>query len=123
MIRERDHGAIPGLPVAVLLFVVLAALVYALVVTVPVAPAWRTVVTALTIVFDVLLFTGLFVVNPNEGGRRPASRARSSIPKAASCSSSVTTSARRRPPACAGRTRSTRRNGFRCACATSRARI
>jgi regulator of protease activity HflC (stomatin/prohibitin superfamily) len=67
MIRERDHGAIPGLPVAVLLFVVLAALVYALVVTAPVAPAWRTVVTALTIVFDVLLFTGLFVVNPNEG--------------------------------------------------------
>jgi regulator of protease activity HflC (stomatin/prohibitin superfamily) len=67
MIREREHGAIPGLPVAVLLFVVLAALVYALVVTAPVAPAWRTVVTALTIVFDALLFTGLFVVNPNEG--------------------------------------------------------
>ena len=67
MIREREHGAIPGLPVAVLLFVVLAALVYSLVVTAPVAPAWRTVVTALMIVFDALLFTGLFVVNPNEG--------------------------------------------------------
>jgi len=67
MIREREHGALPGLPVAVLLFVVLVALVYSLVVSAPTAPVWQTIATAFLVLFDVLLFTGLFVVNPNEG--------------------------------------------------------
>ena len=67
MIRERELGALPGLPMALLFFVVLCGLVYALISS----AAWGSVVwivaLSIAILLDVLLFMGLFVVNPNEG--------------------------------------------------------
>jgi regulator of protease activity HflC (stomatin/prohibitin superfamily) len=67
MMREREHGTFPGLPLALLLFVVLCALVYTLISGVGESSvAWNVAVSA-ALLLDVLLFTGLFVVNPNEG--------------------------------------------------------
>ena len=67
MIRERELGTLPGLPMALLFFVVLCGLVYALISS----AAWGSVVwivaLSIAILLDVLLFMGLFVVNPNEG--------------------------------------------------------
>jgi regulator of protease activity HflC (stomatin/prohibitin superfamily) len=66
MIRERVHGAIPGLPMALLFVVVGGALVYATINTAgDSTPLSIGLVVALLL--DVLLATGLFVVNPNEG--------------------------------------------------------
>jgi regulator of protease activity HflC (stomatin/prohibitin superfamily) len=67
MLREREHGSLPGLPVAVVLFVVLCALVYLLVSTAGTLPVPASIAIALAVLFDLFLFGGLFVVNPNEG--------------------------------------------------------
>ncbi len=67
MIREREHGTLPGLPMALLFFVVLCGLVYALVTAAAEASAVWIVALSIAILLDVLLFMGLFVVNPNEG--------------------------------------------------------
>jgi regulator of protease activity HflC (stomatin/prohibitin superfamily) len=66
MIRERDFAALPGLPMALLLLAVLGFAIYGLF-AVSEGSALGIVALSLTIVFDVLLFAGLFVVNPNEG--------------------------------------------------------
>ena len=66
MIRERDYAAVPGLPMALLLLVVLGLTIYGLIAALN-GSAWRIVALSLTIVFDLLLFAGLFIVNPNEG--------------------------------------------------------
>jgi regulator of protease activity HflC (stomatin/prohibitin superfamily) len=66
MIRERDFAALPGLPMALLLLVVLGLTIYGLIAAAN-GSAWRIVALSLTIVFDLLLFAGLFIVNPNEG--------------------------------------------------------
>jgi regulator of protease activity HflC (stomatin/prohibitin superfamily) len=67
MIRERELGALPGLPMALLFFVVLCGLVYTLVNSVPASSAVWIVSLSIAILLDVLMFIGLFVVNPNEG--------------------------------------------------------
>jgi regulator of protease activity HflC (stomatin/prohibitin superfamily) len=67
MIREREHGTLPGLPMALLFFVVLCGLVYALVTAAGEASAVWIVALSIAILLDILLFMGLFVVNPNEG--------------------------------------------------------
>lgn len=67
MLREREHGSLPGLPVAVVLFVVLCGLVYLLVSTAGTLPVPASIAIALAVLFDLFLFGGLFVVNPNEG--------------------------------------------------------
>ena len=67
MIRERELGALPGLPMALLLFVVLCGLVYALVASAGEGSVVWIVALSIAILLDVLLFMGLFVVNPNEG--------------------------------------------------------
>jgi regulator of protease activity HflC (stomatin/prohibitin superfamily) len=67
MIREREHGTLPGLPMALLFFVVLCGLVYALVTAAAEASAVWIVALSIAILLDILLFMGLFVVNPNEG--------------------------------------------------------
>jgi regulator of protease activity HflC (stomatin/prohibitin superfamily) len=66
MIRERDYAALPGLPMALLLLVVLGFAIYGLIAAAN-GSAWRIVALSLTIVFDLFLFVGLFIVNPNEG--------------------------------------------------------
>ena len=67
MIRERELGALPGLPMALLFFVVLCGLVYALVASAGEGSVVWIVALSIAILLDVLLFMGLFVVNPNEG--------------------------------------------------------
>ena len=67
MIRERELGALPGLPMALLFFVVLCGLVYALIASAAGGSVVWIVALSIAILLDVLLFMGLFVVNPNEG--------------------------------------------------------
>ena len=67
MIRERELGALPGLPMAALFFVVLCGLVYALIASAAGGSVVWIVALSIAILLDVLLFMGLFVVNPNEG--------------------------------------------------------
>jgi len=67
MIRERELGALPGLPMALLFFVMLCGLVYALIMSAAEGSVVRIVALSIAILLDVLLFMGLFVVNPNEG--------------------------------------------------------
>jgi regulator of protease activity HflC (stomatin/prohibitin superfamily) len=67
MIRERQLGALPGLPMALLFFVVLCGLVYALIASAAGGSVVWIVALSIAILLDVLLFMGLFVVNPNEG--------------------------------------------------------
>ena len=67
MIRERELGALPGMPMALLFFVVLCGLVYALVASAAEGSVVWIVALSIAILLDVLLFMGLFVVNPNEG--------------------------------------------------------
>jgi regulator of protease activity HflC (stomatin/prohibitin superfamily) len=66
MIRERDYGALPGLPMALLLVAVLAYLSYALV-SGDDPSAMRIVTLCVALVLDIVLLLGLFIVNPNEG--------------------------------------------------------
>jgi regulator of protease activity HflC (stomatin/prohibitin superfamily) len=67
MIREREHGTLPGLTMALLFFVVLCGLVYALIGSAGEGSVVWIVALSIAILLDVLLFMGLFVVNPNEG--------------------------------------------------------
>ena len=67
MIRERELGTLPGLPMALLFFVVLCGLVYALISSAAEGSVVWIVALSIAILLDVLLFMGLFVVNPNEG--------------------------------------------------------
>jgi regulator of protease activity HflC (stomatin/prohibitin superfamily) len=67
MIRERELGSLPGIPLAVLFFLVLCGLVYVLITTAPESSAAWIVSLSIAILLDVLMFMGLFVVNPNEG--------------------------------------------------------
>jgi regulator of protease activity HflC (stomatin/prohibitin superfamily) len=67
MLREREHGSLPGLPLAAVLFVVLCGLVYLLISTAGTVPVPASIGLALAVLFDLFLFGGLFVVNPNEG--------------------------------------------------------
>jgi regulator of protease activity HflC (stomatin/prohibitin superfamily) len=67
MIRERELGSLPGIPMAVLFFLVLCGLVYVLITTAPESSAAWIVSLSIAILLDVLMFMGLFVVNPNEG--------------------------------------------------------
>jgi regulator of protease activity HflC (stomatin/prohibitin superfamily) len=67
MIREREYAALPGLVVALLLFVAAALLVYLLVAGADGGSAGRLVALSLALVFDLFLFAGLYIVNPNEG--------------------------------------------------------
>jgi regulator of protease activity HflC (stomatin/prohibitin superfamily) len=67
MIREREYAALPGLVVALLLFVAAALLVYLLVAGAVGGSAGRLVALSLALVFDLFLFAGLYIVNPNEG--------------------------------------------------------
>jgi regulator of protease activity HflC (stomatin/prohibitin superfamily) len=67
MIREREMPALPGLPVALLLLMVLGVLVYLLIDRGETLGAGEIVGVALLIVFDCFLMIGLLIVNPNEG--------------------------------------------------------
>ena len=106
MIRERELGALPGLPMAPLFFVVLCGLVYALIASAAEGSVVWIVALSIAILLDVLLFMGLFVVNPNEG-------------RVLQLFGDYVGTVRRR--GCAGRTPSTPSGGSRCASGTSRA--
>ena len=67
MIREREHGTFPGLPMAILFFVILCGLAYTLISGAGERSAAWNVVLSVLLLLDVLMFMGLFVVNPNEG--------------------------------------------------------
>src|SRR4029078_6390504 len=66
MMRERQLGTVPGPPMAILFFVVLVGLVYTLIAGVTERPAILTIGLGVLTLLDLLLFAGLFVVNPNE---------------------------------------------------------
>lgn len=67
MIRERRFDALPGLPVALVLIAVFAALVSLVVARATAQSALANISLAVLMLFDILLLVGLFVVNPNEG--------------------------------------------------------
>ena len=67
MVRERDYAALPGLPVFLVLVLILAATGYWLYASIDAASAWGIVGAVLTLLLDVFLMAGLFIVNPNEG--------------------------------------------------------
>jgi len=67
MMRERQLGTVPGPPMAILFFVVLVGLIYTLIAGAAVRPVILTIGLGVLTLLDLLLFAGLFVVNPNEG--------------------------------------------------------
>jgi regulator of protease activity HflC (stomatin/prohibitin superfamily) len=66
MIREREHSALPGLPITLLLLVTFGLLIYALVNLDDPTPL-PVVGLSLALILNAFLFAGLFIVNPNEG--------------------------------------------------------
>jgi regulator of protease activity HflC (stomatin/prohibitin superfamily) len=67
MIRERDYAALPGLPIALLLLLVLGFVVYLLITGAERASGLRILGLSAILLTDIFLFAGLFIVNPNEG--------------------------------------------------------
>jgi len=67
MMRERQLGTVPGPPMALLFFVLLVGLVYTLIAGAAERPVLLTIGLGVLTLLDLLLFAGLFVVNPNEG--------------------------------------------------------
>src|SRR5436190_5199305 len=67
MMRERQLGTVPGPPMALLFFVLLVGLVYTLIAGAAERPVILTIALGVLTLLDLLLFAGLFVVNPNEG--------------------------------------------------------
>ena len=66
MIRERDYGTLPGLPIALALLVVFGLLIY-LFINLGQPSTLVILALALALVLDTFLMFGLFIVNPNEG--------------------------------------------------------
>jgi regulator of protease activity HflC (stomatin/prohibitin superfamily) len=66
MMRERQLGTVPGPPMAILFFVILVGLVYVLFTGVGQRPVAMSLGLVALVLLDLLLFVGLFVVNPNE---------------------------------------------------------
>jgi len=66
MMRERQLGTVPGPPMALLFFVLLVGLVYILIAGAEARPVILTIGLGVLVLLDVLLFVGLFMVNPNE---------------------------------------------------------
>src|SRR5215207_1698327 len=67
MIRERNYGALPGLPMLLLFLVVGALCVLGIGRGADDGPAALVIGSALGLLLTVFLSAGLFVVNPNEG--------------------------------------------------------
>jgi regulator of protease activity HflC (stomatin/prohibitin superfamily) len=67
MIREREYGALPGLPTLLVLIAVTAAAVYGMVAGIRAADASVIVWSSIAVLVIVFLMAGVFVVNPNEG--------------------------------------------------------
>jgi len=66
MIREREHAALPGLPVLIVLLAVIVVSVYGILTGARTDSPQTMVISALTLVLTAFLLAGLFVVNPNE---------------------------------------------------------
>jgi regulator of protease activity HflC (stomatin/prohibitin superfamily) len=66
MIREREHAALPGLPVLIGLLAVIVGSGYEILNGARAHSPQTVVVSALVLVLAALLVAGLFVVNPNE---------------------------------------------------------
>ena len=66
MIREREHAALPGLPVALVLIAVEIVSIYAVVRAAQGDSPWAVAAWAGLLVLGLFLLTGLIVVNPNE---------------------------------------------------------
>ena len=67
MIRERNYGALPGLPMLLLFIIVLVLCILGIAKGVDDGPAAMVIGSALTLLLTIFLSAGLFVVNPNEG--------------------------------------------------------
>ena len=67
MIRERDYGALPGLPMVLVLLFVLGLLIYLLVDGADGGSGWYLGGLSVAILLDIFLLCGVFIVNPNEG--------------------------------------------------------
>ena len=67
MIRERNYGALPGLPMLLLFLVVLILSVVGIINGANEGSAVMGISSALVLLLTVFLSAGLFVVNPNEG--------------------------------------------------------
>src|SRR6187200_1408058 len=66
MIRERNYGALPGLPMLVLFLAVVILCVLGIIRAGDGSPA-MTIGLALVVLLTIFLSAGVFVVNPNEG--------------------------------------------------------
>ena len=67
MIRERDYAALPGLPIALLLLLVLGFVVYLIITGAERASGLRILGLSAILLTGIFLLAGLFIVNPNEG--------------------------------------------------------
>ncbi len=67
MIREREHGALSGWAVLVVLLAAIAVLVRQAVVTIAAHQDALAIACLVALAFAVFLLAGLFIVNPNEG--------------------------------------------------------
>lgn len=67
MIRERNYGALPGLPMLLLFIVVVVLCILGIAKGVDDGPVLMVIGSALTLLLTIFLSAGLFVVNPNEG--------------------------------------------------------
>jgi regulator of protease activity HflC (stomatin/prohibitin superfamily) len=67
MIREREYGALPGLPMFLVLIVALAGGAYGMVAGIRAADALVIVLSSIAMLVIAFLMAGVFVVNPNEG--------------------------------------------------------
>jgi regulator of protease activity HflC (stomatin/prohibitin superfamily) len=67
MIRERENAALPGLPVLIGTVVLIGLSIYETIEGAREAAPATIIGSALVLVAGILLLTGLFVVNPNEG--------------------------------------------------------
>jgi regulator of protease activity HflC (stomatin/prohibitin superfamily) len=66
MIHEREHAALPGVPMALLLLAAFGLILYGLIAGGDRSPL-RITGLVVALALDVFLFAGLFIVNPNEG--------------------------------------------------------
>ena len=66
MIREREYGSLPGLPIALALLVVFGLLIYSFI-NLDQPSTLAILALSLALVLDTFLMFGLFIVNPNEG--------------------------------------------------------
>lgn len=67
MIQEQERQSVSGVVVLLMLLILMGLLAYSLMMAATSDNTWSAVGSVVGLVVDILLFSGLFVVNPNEG--------------------------------------------------------